>query len=131
MRLVYDVRAVCGDTCRLTHCDYPPILRIATSLPGREGELEVLCLGLVGANRDVGGLRPELLVPGRDLVSPRVETRDRELPVRARHRIEGMGKDAEIGFHPGVDVALDAEDCLRLVELRGRFLAGGRKRLVE
>src|SRR5207237_7481975 len=86
-------------------------------LRGGDGELEVLGLRIAGANRDRGGLRPQLLVPGRDLVGPRIEARNRELPVRARRREEGMGEDGHVGAHPWVDVALDVEDPLLFVDL--------------
>src|SRR4029453_414118 len=92
------------------------------SLLRGKGELEALGLRVAGAHRDRGGLRSQPLVPGGDLVGARVEARDRELPVRARHRIERMGEDAEVGAHPGVDVTLDVENRLRLVEARRDFL---------
>src|SRR6266545_5829215 len=42
-----------------------------------------------------------------------------------------MGEDADVRLHPWVHVALDIEDRLRLVELRGRLLERRRHRLVE
>src|SRR5688572_25087670 len=85
-------------------------------------EREVLALRLVGANRNRRRLRPEPLVPGSDLVGPRVEAIERELPVRASHREEGMSEDADVSAHPWVDVALDLEHRLRLGERRGHLL---------
>src|SRR4030095_2502774 len=111
MNFVRDVRLGCNDSL-VTH---------ETSLRSLLGpgyaELEVLGLGITGANRDRGRLRSQPLVPGGDLIAPRVKTRDRELPVRARHREEGMRKNADIGAHPGADAALDLEHVLRLGEV--------------
>src|SRR5918999_936559 len=82
------------------------------SLLRGHSELEVLRLRIGGADRDRGLLRPQLLVPGGDLVGPRVETGDRELPVVARDREERMGEGADVRAHPGVYVALDQEHRL-------------------
>src|SRR5215510_3668014 len=87
-----------------------------------DGELEVLGLRAAGGDRDRDRLRSELLVPGGDLVGPRVEAGDRVLPVGARRREERMREDADVGAHPRMDVALHVEDVLRLVEHRARLL---------
>src|SRR5690349_733447 len=76
---------------------------------GGYSELEGLGLGLVGPNRDGCRLCAQALLPGRDLICARVQTRDRELPVGIRDRVERMGEDTKVGAHPGVDVALDVE----------------------
>src|ERR1041385_4218092 len=69
-------------------------------LRGGDGELEVLCLRIAAAHRDHGRLRPQPFVPRGDLIGPWIETRDRELPVRLRHRVEGMAEDSHVGAHP-------------------------------
>ena len=95
------------------------------------GELEVLALGFVGSDRNRSRLCSEPLMPRRDLVGARIEPGDRELPVGAGHREEGVGEHGQVGAHPGVDVALDVEHVLRLGEHRRRFLERRRHALVE
>src|SRR5687767_2557532 len=95
------------------------------------GELEVLGLLVVGGNGDRGGLRPQSLVPCGDLISSRVEARDREFAVGASRREERMREHADVGAHPWVNVALDLEDVLRLGKRRAGLLQGRRHRAVE
>src|SRR5262245_7372464 len=94
-------------------------------------ELEVLRLRTAGSNSDRGGLRPQLLMPGGDVVGASVEAWVRELRVRAGGRDDGVREDGDVGAHPRVNVALDVEDVLRLVEHRGCLLERPRHPLVE
>src|SRR5205085_3280473 len=117
MGFVRRVRRVCDDSL-VTH--WGPSCSTATpsryALPllrGGDGELEGLGLRFVGRNRDGGRLRAQPLLPGGDLVGAWIETRDRELPVCARHRKEGMREDADVRAHPGMNGALDVEHRLR------------------
>src|SRR5436309_1143133 len=100
-------------------------------LRGGSGELEVLRLRVVRANRDRRGLRSQLLVPGADRIGSRVETRNRELSVLSGYREERMREHGDVGLHPRVHVALDLEEVLRLAERRARFLHVCRHRPVE
>src|SRR5262245_24234374 len=66
--------------------------------------------------RDARLLRPQLLVPGFDLVASRGQAADLEAPVGSRHGEERMVRDGDPGAHPRVDVALDLEHRFGLGE---------------